>query len=95
MTQIWRETFSNIRYSGLIGILSIIVIILTTMVLTTLLMIANYVHTELNVLKRSPLIVVFLKDGWDDLYVMKRVGRNQLLRNRGDGTFVDIAPGLG
>jgi cell division transport system permease protein len=63
---IWRETFSNIRYSGLIGILSIIVVVLTTMVLSALLMIANYIHTELNILKQSPLVVVFLEDGLED-----------------------------
>ena len=66
MAYIWRETFSNIRYSGLIGVLSITVIVLTTMVLSALLIIANYVHIELNFLKRSPLVVAFLKDGLDD-----------------------------
>ena len=35
------------------------------------------------------------RDGWDDLYVMTRWQRNQLLRNRGDGTFVNIAKKLG
>jgi hypothetical protein len=34
-------------------------------------------------------------DGLDDLYIMPRWGLNQLLRNRGDGTFEDIAPQLG
>ena len=63
MAYIWRETFSNIRYSGLVGALSIIVVVLTTIVLSTLLMIADYIHTELNILKQSPLVVVFLKDG--------------------------------
>ena len=66
MAYIWGETFSNIRYSGLIGVLSVIVVILTTMVLTTLLMIANYIHSELNVLKQSPLVMVFLQDGLKD-----------------------------
>ena len=31
------------------------------------------------------------RDGFDDLYVMARWGKNQLLRNRGDGTFEEIA----
>ena len=66
MAHIWRETFSNIKYSGLIGALSIIVVILTVMVFGALLMIANYVHTELSVMKESPLLVVFLKDGVTD-----------------------------
>ena len=66
MAYIWGETFSNIRYSGLIGVLSVIVVILTTMVITALLMIANYIHTELNVLKQSSLVVVFMKDDLKD-----------------------------
>ncbi|MBP34471.1 MAG: hypothetical protein CMP31_02280 [Roseibacillus sp.] len=35
------------------------------------------------------------QDGWDDFYVTARWGRNQLWRNRGDGTFTDIAPRVG
>ena len=35
------------------------------------------------------------RDGHDDLYVLARIGRNVLLRNRGDGTFEDVAPALG
>ena len=34
-------------------------------------------------------------DGWDDVYLMPRWGPNQLLRNRRDGTFEDVAPTLG
>ncbi len=34
-------------------------------------------------------------DGWDDLYFMPAWGKNLLLRNRGDGTFEDVAPALG
>lgn len=35
------------------------------------------------------------RDGWDDLYVMDRWGANLLLRNRGDGTFDEIAGRVG
>lgn len=35
------------------------------------------------------------RDGLDDLYVMARFGRNMLFRNRGDGTFEEIAAQLG
>lgn len=35
------------------------------------------------------------RDGWDDFYVTARWGRNQLWRNRGDGTFEDIAGRVG
>lgn len=66
MAHIWRETFSNIRYSGLIGLLSIVVVILTTMVFGALLMIANYVHIELSVMKESSLVVAYLKDDLTD-----------------------------
>ena len=27
-------------------------------------------------------------DGFDDIYITVRIGKNMLLRNRGDGTFV-------
>ncbi len=30
-------------------------------------------------------------DGWDDLYLMDQWGKNLLLRNQGDGTFVETA----
>jgi hypothetical protein len=35
------------------------------------------------------------RDGFDDVYVMARWGRNQLFRNRGDGSFEEIAAELG
>lgn len=35
------------------------------------------------------------QDGWDDLYVTARWGRNQMWRNRGDGTFENIAGAIG
>jgi len=34
------------------------------------------------------------QDGYDDLYLMVRMGKNLLLRNRGDGTFEEIADTL-
>ena len=40
-------------------------------------------------------IVDIDRDGFDDLYVMERMGDNLLLRNRGDGTFEEIAARLG
>ena len=35
------------------------------------------------------------RDGFDDLYIMPRWGKNKLLRNRGDGTFEDVAASMG
>lgn len=35
------------------------------------------------------------RDGFDDLYVMARWGRNMMFRNQGDGTFEEIAESIG
>ena len=35
------------------------------------------------------------RDGLDDMYVVDRLGTNFLFRNRGDGTFEDVAPRYG
>ena len=35
------------------------------------------------------------RDGFDDVYTMARRGKNKFLRNRGDGTFEEIAAELG
>jgi hypothetical protein len=40
-------------------------------------------------------IVDIDQDGFDDIYVMSRWGRNVLLRNKQDGTFEDIAQEIG
>ena len=40
-------------------------------------------------------VVDFDEDGWDDFYVTARWGRNQLWRNRGDGTFEEVAQKVG
>lgn len=40
-------------------------------------------------------IVDLDRDGWDDVYVPARFGPNMMLRNRGDGTFEDIAVEVG
>jgi hypothetical protein len=34
-------------------------------------------------------------DGWDDVYVVERWGKNLLFRNRGDGTFAEEAAAFG
>jgi len=43
----------------------------------------------------SVAVVDIDRDGWDDFYVTARWGRNQFWRNKGDGTFEDIAARLG
>jgi tetratricopeptide (TPR) repeat protein len=35
------------------------------------------------------------RDGWPDLYVVNDFGRKNLYRNKGDGTFTDVAPQAG
>lgn len=40
-------------------------------------------------------VVDFDRDGFDDLYVMARWGRNMLFRNQGDGTFEEVAASTG
>ncbi len=54
-------------------------------------------HFFLPALDRHPgLAVVDVdRDGLDDIYVMARWGKNRLYRNRGDGTFEEIAERLG
>src|SRR5262245_18639172 len=34
-------------------------------------------------------------DGWDDIYMLNQLGPNALLKNQGNGTFVDIAEQAG
>lgn len=66
MAYIWRETFSNIKHSGLVGVLSILIVALTMMVFNILLILANHLHSELDFLKKSPFVVAFLEDGLSD-----------------------------
>jgi len=56
-----------------------------------------YRYFQFQALNQHPgLAVVDIdRDGFDDLYVMERMGANLLLRNRGDGTFEEIAARLG
>lgn len=46
-------------------------------------------HTELQ--HPGVSVVDIDNDGWDDLYVMVRWGRNRLYRNRGNGAFDEVA----
>jgi cell division transport system permease protein len=66
MAYTWRETFSNIRHSGIIGFLSIIIVALTMMLFSLLLVITNYLNTQLDTLKKSPFVVAFLDDDLTD-----------------------------
>lgn len=46
------------------------------------------------VFKPAVSVVDFDNDGWDDIYIMVRLGKNLLLHNQGDGTFVEKASEL-
>lgn len=66
MAYVWRETFYNMKRSGSIGMLSIIIVALTTMVFNTLLLLANYLNVEISALKKTPFVIAFLEDGLKD-----------------------------
>lgn len=40
-------------------------------------------------------VVDFNNDGWDDIFLTARWGPTQMLKNLGDGTFVDVAESVG
>ncbi|MDB4492895.1 VCBS repeat-containing protein, partial [Akkermansiaceae bacterium] len=46
------------------------------------------------VFKPAVSVVDVDNDGWDDIYIMVRLGKNLLLHNQGDGTFVEKASDL-
>jgi len=66
MAYVCRETFLNMRHSGVIGVLSIIIVALTMMTLSLLIIITNYLNTQIILLKQSPFVVAFLDDGIDE-----------------------------
>jgi len=54
------------------------------------------VSFHLSIARHPAVAVVDLdRDGFDDLYIMPQWGKNSFLRNRGDGTFEEIAEDLG
>ena len=71
MAYVWRETFSNMKHSGLISVLSIIIVALTMMVLSLLIIITNHFTAQFGILKKSPFVVAFLEDGLPDLQIKK------------------------
>ena len=71
MAYVWSETLSNMKHSGLISVLSIIIVALTMMVLSLLIIITNHFTAQFGILKKSPFVVAFLEDGLPDLQIKK------------------------
>jgi hypothetical protein len=55
----------------------------------------QYFSTHASSRHPSVSVVDIDRDGFDDIYVMARWGRNLMFRNRGDGTFEEIASRVG
>lgn len=62
MWYLFEESFSNIRHGGFVSFLSIIIITLTVIIGSALILIGNYLRTQIEGLKDKPAMIVFLKD---------------------------------
>ena len=62
MWYLFEESFSNIRHGGFVSFLSIIIITLTVTIGSALILIGNYLQSEIEDIKDKPAIIVFLKD---------------------------------
>ncbi len=60
-----EEAFANLRYGGLINLLSLAIIALTVMILSALILVVIHIHGELKRLEDEPSIVAFLEDSVD------------------------------
>jgi len=60
------ETLSNIRHSGFVSLLSVVIIAVTIAITSALVLVGNYLKQEVKDLKDEPAIIVFLKDSLDD-----------------------------
>ncbi len=62
MSYLLEESFSNIRHGGSVSFLSIVIITLTITIGSALILIGNYLSSQIEDLKDKPAIIVFLKD---------------------------------
>ena len=62
MAYILEETISNIRHGGVVSILSVIIITLTTVIVTALTLLHNTIRRDVDAIKSSTAIIVFLSD---------------------------------
>ena len=63
MWYVLDESLSNIRHGGFVSFLSIVIITLTVTIGSALILISNYLRSQIENLKDKPAIIVFLKDG--------------------------------
>ena len=62
MAYILEETISNIRHGGVVSILSVIIITLTTVIVVALTLLHNTIRRDVDAIKSSTAIIVFLSD---------------------------------
>ena len=62
MAYILEETISNIRHGGVVSILSVIIITLTTVIVAALTLLHNTIRRDVDAIKSSTAIIVFLSD---------------------------------
>lgn len=62
MSYLLEESFSNIRHGGFVSFLSIVIITLTVTIGSALILIGNYLRSEVDAIKDKAAIIVFLKD---------------------------------
>jgi len=88
------ETLSNIRHSGFVSLLSVVIITFTIAIASALVLIGNYLKQEVEDLKDEPAIIVFLKDSLDDSAGKELQSRIQADRRIASVTYVSKAEAL-
>jgi len=94
MIYLLEEAMSNLRYGGLVNILSATIIMLTIVILSALILVANYIHGELGELKDEPAIIAFLDDSLDDTSAKKLRSEIEKLEHVESVTLVSKAEAL-
>jgi len=95
MIYLLEEAMSNLRYGGLVNILSATIIMLTIVILSALILVTNYIHGELGQLKDEPAIIAFIDDSLDDTSAQKLRTEIEKLEHVKSVTFVSKAEALG
>jgi len=88
------ETLSNIRHSGFVSLLSVVIIAFTIAITSALVLVGNYLKQEVEDLKDEPAIIAFLKDSLDDSAGKELQSRIQADRRIASVTYVSKAEAL-